>query len=59
MTQTGTATAGQTLTAPVRVVREINSDYIEVVTLPGGRGGWARVGKTLMIRRVIFTPDAP
>lgn len=58
MTQTGTATAARTLSAPVRVVRELGVDRLEVVTLPGGRGGWATPGKTLVIGRAIFTPDA-
>jgi hypothetical protein len=53
---TGTATHSATLTAPVRVER-IEGDTLYVVTLPGGKGGWATPGKRLTVNRRIFTQD--
>lgn len=62
---TAIAYAAKTLYAPVSVLRRYNSGGIEcadVVTLPGGVGGWARPGLRLVIHWVIvkdFTAEVP
>jgi hypothetical protein len=52
MLGTATVTCGRTLTAEVKVLREINSGYYEVEVITGV-GGWDKPGKILGVRKEI------
>lgn len=52
-----TAYASATLHAPVEIVEDNGGDWVEVRTLAGGVGGWARAGKALTVQRAILHAD--
>ena len=51
---TAIAYAADTLNAPVEILHDINEMFVRVRTLPGGVGGWSKVGKELCVRRSIL-----
>lgn len=52
ITRTATVTCGPTLTAEVKILREVNAMYFEVEVI-AGTGGWDEPGKIFDVRKTI------